>query len=68
MKSHDGAVLMSPRVEVMSSPSLGEESSMLFVLHEGTVVQVLRSEGQWRQVRLANGNAGWVPSDALTAI
>lgn len=67
-KSNDGAVLMSPRVEVMSGPSLGDESSMLFVLHEGTVVQVLRSEGTWRQVRLANGNAGWVPSDALVAI
>lgn len=68
MKSHDGAVLMSPRVEVMSSPSLSDESSMLFVLHEGTVVQVLRSEGDWRQVRLANGNTGWVLSDALVSI
>lgn len=67
-KSKDGAVIMKPRIEVLSSPSTSSEASKLFVLHEGTVVQILRTEGLWHQVRLANGNTGWVEEEALTSI
>ena len=67
-KSNDGAVIMAPRIEVLSSPSNSSESSKLFVIHEGTVVQILRTEGLWHQVRLANGNTGWVESESLTSI
>ena len=67
-KSNDGAVIMSPRIEVLSSPSNSSEASKLFVIHEGTVIQILRTEGLWHQVRLANGNTGWVESEALTPI
>ena len=67
-KSDDGAVIMSPRVEVMSSPAGQGDASKLFVLHEGTVVEVLRTEGDWLQIKLVNGNAGWVPSPSIAAI
>jgi tetratricopeptide (TPR) repeat protein len=67
-KSNDGAVIMSPRIEVLSSPSNSSEASKLFVIHEGTVIQILRTEGLWHQVRLANGNTGWVENEALTPI
>lgn len=67
-KADDGAVIMSPRIEVRSSPTDGTESSNLFVLHEGTVVEILREEGEWLQIRLANGNAGWVQAPVLAPI
>lgn len=67
-RADDGAVIMSPRIEVMSSPGDGEERSKLFVLHEGTVVELLRSESGWMLIRLANGNTGWVPSGSIVAI
>lgn len=67
-KSNDGAVIMSPRIEVLSSPSNSSEASKLFVLHEGTVIQILRTEGLWHQVRLANGNTGWIEGEALAPI
>ncbi len=67
-KADDGAVIMAPRIEVMSSPSVQGDASKLFVLHEGTVVEVLRSEGDWLQIKLVNGNAGWVPSTSIAAI
>ena len=66
--SEEGAVVMAPRVEVMSAPSGGETPSKLFVLHEGTVVELLREEGDWRQVRLANGNSGWLEASAVEGI
>ena len=66
--SEEGAVVMAPRVEVMSAPSGGEAPSKLFVLHEGTVVELLREEGNWRQVRLANGNSGWLEASAIEGI
>jgi len=67
-KSNDGAVIMETRIEVLSSPTKSSEASKLFVLHEGTVVQILRTEGLWHQVRLANGNTGWVEEDSLESI
>ena len=67
-KSNDGAVIMSPRIEVLSSPSNSSEASKLFVIHEGTVVQTLRTEGIWHQVRLSNGNTGWIQREALAPI
>ena len=66
--SEEGAVVMVPRVEVMSAPSGGDAPSKLFVLHEGTVVELLREEGNWRQVRLLNGNSGWLEASAIEGI
>ena len=67
-RSDEGAVIMVPRIEVKSSPSDGPDSSDLFVLHEGTVVEIIRSEEGWVQIRLANGNTGWVHTPDLQPI
>lgn len=67
-KADDGAVIMAARIEVMSSPGNGPESSKLFVLHEGTVVEVLGKEGEWIRIKLINGNTGWIQGDAATGI
>ncbi len=68
MVSEEGAVVMVSRVEVMSAPAKGDAPSKLFVLHEGTVVELLRQEGDWHQVRLANGNSGWLQADSIESI
>jgi len=67
-QSDQGAVIMAPRIEVKSSPSDGVESSDLFVIHEGTVVEIIRSESGWYQIQLANGNTGWIHAPALAPI
>ena len=59
---------MAPRVEVKSGPAVGLEQPNLFVLHEGTVIKLMRSEGDWVQIRLSNGNTGWVEAEAIEAI
>ena len=66
--AEDGAVVMLPRVEVKNGPSENTDEPNLFVLHEGTVVKLMRSEGDWLQIRLSNGNTGWIKANGLTGI
>ncbi len=58
MKS-DKAIVMRPVSSVKSSPS-SEASQDLFVLHEGTKVDILDQVGSWSNVELADGRQGWI--------
>lgn len=60
------AVVMSTAMPVKSSPDAG--SKELFVLHEGTKVGVRSSLGDWREIRIADGNKGWVQASAIELI
>ena len=63
----DGAVVTRPVTTVRSSPDR-ESAKDLFVLHEGTEVKLLDEVGAWRNVELADGRQGWLPSDDLEVI
>ena len=58
MKS-DKAIVMRPVSSVKSSPS-SEASQDLFVLHEGTKVDILDQVGSWSNIELADGRQGWI--------
>lgn len=60
------AVVMSPTVTAKGSPS--DAGTRLFVIHEGTKVQIDDTNGSWVEIRLANGSVGWVPASALAFI
>jgi hypothetical protein len=66
MEKSDYAIILSPTVNINSSPSEG--SSKLFVLHEGTKVKLGDESGVWREISLPNGNEGWVKVSALGEI
>lgn len=66
IQKHDAAIVMVPSVNARSSPD--EQSTNVFVLHEGTRVLVTDSVQQWKEIRLANGNKGWIPGEALEEI
>lgn len=55
----DKAIVMRPVSSVKSSPS-SEASQDLFVLHEGTKVDILDQVGSWSNVELADGRQGWI--------
>ena len=55
---HSTAIIFTPTVTVKSSPNDG--SVDLFVIHEGTKVFITDYVEGWNEVRLANGNVGWV--------
>ena len=61
----DEAVIMTPTVTVMSSPS--ESSVNLFVLHEGAKVRVLDRSGDWNKIKIADGSVGWLQSKEMIA-
>ena len=61
--TQDQAIIMTPTVNVKSSPS--ETSVDLFVLHEGTKVDVLETENGWNKIKIANGSVGWLSEDSM---
>lgn len=66
MEESSYAIILSPTVNINSSPSEG--SSKLFVLHEGTKVKLSGKSRSWREVSLPNGNKGWVKVSVLGEI
>ncbi len=63
---HNFAIIIQPSATVKSSPSEGGTS--LFVIHEGLKVQVIDKLGNWYEIRLADGNQGWLPSETMEKI
>lgn len=54
----DEAIIMSPVVNVKSSPDL--QATDIFILHDGTKVSITDNIGSWYEIRIPNGNKGWV--------
>ncbi|MCJ7449613.1 MAG: SH3 domain-containing protein [Bacteroidales bacterium] len=65
---HDShkAIIYSPSVNGKSSPD--NSGTDLFVLHEGTKVTVEDEVGEWYEIRLSDGNKGWIPANSLEII
>ncbi len=65
--NHCGAIVMSPSVNVKKTPDA--KSSDVFVLHEGTRVEITDATlSQWRGVRLSDGREGWLATSQLEPI
>jgi tetratricopeptide (TPR) repeat protein len=60
------AIIFSPLVNGKSSPD--NSGTDLFVLHEGTRVTIEDEVGGWYEIRLSDGNKGWVPANSLDKI
>ncbi len=60
------AIISSPQVNGKSSPD--NSGTDLFVLHEGTKVSIEDEVGGWFEIRLTDGNIGWVPLNSLNII
>ena len=64
--SDDRAVILQPEVSVLAGPE--SRDTVLFKLHEGTLVHLVRSEDAWSLIRLPDGKRGWLRSEALERI
>lgn len=62
----DQAIVFCPRVTVKSSPS--ETGTDLFLLYEGVKVQISDSLNTWKEIRLSDGNIGWLPDSCIVKI
>lgn len=63
---NDRAVVMKTSVYVKSSPD--DKGNDLFILHDGTTVEVLDELEGWKRIRIANGSSGWLPSGSIEVI
>lgn len=66
IQAHDTAIVFSPSVTVRSAPS--SSGTSLFVLHQGTKVRIQETTEKWYEIRIANGEVGWLKKEAVRRI
>jgi tetratricopeptide (TPR) repeat protein len=59
-------VIYNESVYVKASPD--EKSTDLFILHEGTKSEILNTLNEWVQIKLQNGNVGWIAINDIVRI
>jgi tetratricopeptide (TPR) repeat protein len=64
--NHNSGVITERSVRMKGSPS--ETGTELFILHEGLSVQITDKLGDWIEIRLADGNKGWLKESSLIRI
>lgn len=64
--NHNEAIVMSGVVSVKSSPD--QSGTDLFQLHEGAKVKVKSTLGKWTEIKLGNGNVGWIEQENIEKI
>lgn len=60
------AIIFCPRVTVKSAPSV--TGTDLFLIHEGLKVEITDSLNNWKEIRLPDGNKGWMPDSCAVRI
>ena len=66
LEKHNFAIITQPSVTVKSSPS--ESGTNIFLIHEGLKVQIIDQLGNWLEIKLADGNQGWLPAETIEKI
>ena len=57
-EAHHQAIIFAGTVKVKSEPV--DNSKDLFVIHEGTKVELMDNQNGWIKIGLLNGNTGWI--------
>jgi len=66
IENNKEAIIFKPSVTVYSTPS--ENGTELFLLHEGTKVNIIENIGSWYRIQIADGNDGWLEEDNIRII
>ena len=65
--SHNYAIVMAPSATVKSTPN--ETGTDLFIIHEGRKVEIIDSTMKnWVEIKLDDGNEGWIQNDIIDII
>lgn len=64
--SYDYGIITQPVCNVKSAPNNG--GGNLFVLHEGTKVEIIEQVGGWCKIEIADGRQGWAEQRDYTII
>ncbi len=60
------AIVFSTRTNIYAAPNT--TSTVLFIIHDGLKVKILKTEQQWLNIMLPDGSIGWIPEEALVVI
>jgi SH3-like domain-containing protein len=59
-------ILFDEKIDVWAEPNARAE--ILFLLHEGTKVQMLDQLQEWQKIRIANGSEGWIKNAKVRSL
>ena len=59
-------ILFSEKIDVWAEPN--SRSEVLFLLHEGTKVQLLDALQEWQKIKIANGSEGWIKGGNIRSL
>lgn len=65
-KTYRFAIILAPSATLKSEPT--ESSTSLMLLHEGLKLQILSTEESWTEVKLADGNVGWLANTSIESV
>jgi tetratricopeptide (TPR) repeat protein len=57
------AIIFSETITVNSAPT--NSSTNLFTLHAGSKVEIIDTIGDWINIKIANGNSGWIGQNSI---
>lgn len=60
------AIVFTPSVTVLSAP--GDNGAGLYVIHDGLKVKITSSSDDWYEIKIPNGEKGWVKKEHLRTI
>jgi len=66
LTNNKAALIFTESAYVKSSPD--NKSANLFMLHSGTRIDVIDELQDWKKIRIANGNEGWIEKKAIEII
>lgn len=66
LTNRNSAIIFSPTTTIKSSPD--NSGTDLFILHEGTKVEIKSTLGNWSEIETADGNVGWIQSTEIEKI
>jgi tetratricopeptide (TPR) repeat protein len=60
------AIIISPSATGKSAPT--EQATDLFTIHDGLKVSVEQTENDWIEIKIPNGNVGWIKTSEVEVI
>jgi tetratricopeptide (TPR) repeat protein len=60
------AIIFAESTDIKTDPS--KKSETVFILHEGTKVQIIAKDEDWYRIVIADGKDGWIPGTDLKAL
>ncbi|MEN8185656.1 MAG: tetratricopeptide repeat protein [Bacteroidota bacterium] len=63
MSKENYAIIFASKTNAKSAPT--QTGEINFELHEGTKVQILETLGNWKKIKIADGNMGWIKAEDI---